>query len=115
VNNSNNAGAHFATLRRGRMCIFPFFPSAFLMRERKVAYYFFGGRFSVREVNAALSHTNTKQTDLPVRDFILLCCEYSPLRGKYGNRVVDAVRAGGIGTVGAPGVYFNRPDRPKIG
>ena len=92
-------------------------PSGFvvLTPDGKVAHYFFGVTFSAKEVDAALRHANAKQTDSPVRDFILLCCEYSPLRGKYGNLVMDAVRAGGVGMVVALGVYFVRPLRSKGG
>ena len=92
-------------------------PSGFvvLTPDGKVAHYFFGVTFSAKEVALALHHASAKKTDSPVRDFILLCCEYSPLRGKYGNMVMDAVRAGGIGTVVALGVFFVRPVRRKIG
>ena len=92
-------------------------PSGFvvLTPEGKVAHYFFGVTFSAKEVDAALHHAKAKQTDSPVRDFILLCCEYSPLRGKYGNLVMDVVRAGGVGMVIALGVYFVRPVRSKSG
>ena len=92
-------------------------PSGFvvLTPEGKVAHYFFGVTFSAKEVDAALRHANAKKTDSPVRDFILLCCEYSPLRGRYGNLVMDAVRAGGVGMAVALGVYFVRPVRRKSG
>lgn len=92
-------------------------PSGFvvLTPDGKVAHYFFGVTFSAKEVDAALRHANKNQTDSPVRDFILLCCEYSPLRGKYGNLVMDTVRAGGLGMVVALGIYFVRPVRSKIG
>ncbi|HEX3627432.1 MAG TPA: SCO family protein [Verrucomicrobiae bacterium] len=84
-----------------------------LTPDGKVAHYFFGVTFSAKEVDAALRHANARKTDSPVRDFILLCCEYSPLRGKYGNLVMDVVRAGGFGMVAALGIYFIRPMRRK--
>jgi protein SCO1 len=84
-----------------------------LAPEGKVAHYFFGVTFSAKEVDTALRHANARKTDSPVRDFILLCCEYSPLRGKYGNLVMDTVRAGGVGLVAALGLYFIRPLRRK--
>jgi protein SCO1/2 len=90
-------------------------PSGFvvLTPEGKVAHYFFGVTFSAKELDVALRHANAEKTDSPVRDFILLCCEYSPLRGKYGNLIMDTIRVGGVGMVMALGVYFIRPVRRK--
>jgi len=85
-----------------------------LTPDGKVAHYFFGVTFSAKEVDVALRHANARKTDSAVREFILLCCEYSPLRGKYGNLVMDTVRAGGLGIVAALGLYFIRPPRRKI-
>jgi protein SCO1/2 len=79
----------------------------------KVAHYFFGVTFSAKELDEALHHANASKTDSPVRDFILLCCEYSPLRGKYGNLVMDSVRVAGVGLVALFGVYFIAPLRRK--
>jgi len=84
-----------------------------LTPDGKVAHYFFGVTFSAKEVDEALRHAGVRKTDSPVREFILLCCEYSPLRGKYGNLVMDTVRAGGMGMVAALGFYFMRPIRRK--
>ena len=92
-------------------------PSGFvvLTPDGKVMHYFFGVRFSAKELDAALNDAGAKKIDSPVQEFILLCCEYNPLRGKYGYLVMDAVRAGGIGMVLALGVYFIRPARRKPG
>lgn len=90
-------------------------PSGFvvLTPEGKVAHYFFGVTFSAKELDLALHDASAKKIDSPVREFILLCCEYNPLRGKYGYLVMDAVRVGGIGMVVALGIFFIRPIRRK--
>jgi protein SCO1/2 len=90
-------------------------PSGFvvLTPDGKVAHYFFGVTFSAKELDVALRHANTGKTDSPVRDFILLCCEYSPLRGKYGSLIMDMIRVGAVGMVMMLGVYFIRPVRRK--
>jgi protein SCO1/2 len=90
-------------------------PSGFvvLTPDGKVAHYFFGVTFSPDEVNAALRDAGAKKIDSPVQELILLCCEYSPLRGKYGNLVMDTIRVGGVGMVVALGIYFFRPARRK--
>ncbi|MGH7940900.1 MAG: SCO family protein [Limisphaerales bacterium] len=79
----------------------------------KVAHYFFGVTFSAKEMNTALRDASAQKIDSPVRDFILLCCEYSPLRGKYGTLIMDTMRVGGVGMVAALGIYFIRPSRRK--
>lgn len=91
-------------------------PSGFviLTPDGKVSHYFFGVTFSPDEVDAALREANAKKIGSPVREFILLCCEYSPLRGKYGNLVMAMVRAGGITTVIALGIFLFRPNRRKV-
>ena len=71
-------------------------------------------RFRAKEV-AALIQANIKQTNSPVRDFILLCCEYSPQRGKFENLEMDTVPGGAVGMGVAPGVCFIVPVRRKGG
>lgn len=90
-------------------------PSGFvvLTPDGRVARYFFGVTFSPNEVDTSLRGAGVKKIGSPVQEFILLCCEYSPLRGKYGNLVMDMVRAGGIATVIALGVFILRKPRPK--
>jgi protein SCO1 len=90
-------------------------PSGFvvLTPDGKVAHYFFGVTFSAKEVDTALRDAGAKKIDSPVRELILLCCEYSPLRGKYGNLVMDVVRVGGVSMVVALGIYFIRPTRRR--
>ncbi|MGH7980557.1 MAG: SCO family protein, partial [Limisphaerales bacterium] len=81
----------------------------------KVAHYFFGVIFSAKEMDTALRDASAKKIDSPVADFILLCCEYSPLRGKYGHAIMDTIRVGGVGMVAVFGFYFFRPVRRKSG
>lgn len=90
-------------------------PSGFvvLTPEGKTAHYFYGVTFSPKEVDAALRDADVKKIDSPVQELILLCCEYSPLRGKYGYLVMDIMRVGGFGMVLAMGFYFFRSGRRK--
>jgi protein SCO1/2 len=92
-------------------------PSGFvvLTPDGKVTHYFFGVTFSPDEVDAALRAAAAKKIGSPVQEFILLCCQYSPFHGKYGNLVMGIVRAGGIATVIALGFILLRPSRPKVG
>ena len=88
-------------------------PSGFvvLTPEGRVMHYFFGVTFSPKELDAALHDAGAGRIDSPVREFILLCCEYNPLRGKYGYLVMDGIRVGGVGMVAALGLYFFLPRR----
>jgi hypothetical protein len=60
-----------------------------------------------------LHDAGAKKIGSPIEQFVLLCCEYSPLRGKYGNLAMGIVRVGGIGTVVALGIFFVRANRRK--
>ncbi|HEU5397448.1 MAG TPA: SCO family protein [Verrucomicrobiae bacterium] len=90
-------------------------PSGFvvLTPDGKVSHYFFGVTYSPREVDQALTEASAKKIGSPVEQFILLCCQYSPLHGRYGNLVMNVVRAGGIGTVLAMAFFFVRSQRNK--
>ena len=90
-------------------------PSGFnvLTPDGRVSHYFFGVTYSPKEVDHALREASAKEIGSPVEQFILLCCEYSPLHGKYGNLVMNVVRAGGIGTVLAMAFFFVRSQRRK--
>jgi protein SCO1/2 len=91
-------------------------PSGFvvLTPEGKVSHYFFGVTYSPKEIDGALRDASAKKVGSPVQEFIFLCCQYSPLRGKYGYLVMDTVRAGGIVTMIALGFFLFRPSRPKM-
>lgn len=91
-------------------------PSGFvvLTPDGKVSHYFFGVTFSPDEVDAALRNAGSNKIGSPIQEFILLCCQYSPLRGKYGMFVMDAVRAGGIATLIGLGFLLIRPSHVKI-
>lgn len=91
-------------------------PSGFvvLTPDGKVSHYFFGVTFSPDEVDAALRDASVKKISSPVQEFILLCCQYNPIRGKYGNLVMGTIRAGGIITVVAVGFVLFRPSHAKV-
>lgn len=86
-----------------------------LTPDGRVAHYFFGVTFSPDEVDLALHDASARKIDSPVQEFILLCCEYSPLRGKYGNLIMGSVRAGGIAMVLGLGFLLFRPPSQKTG
>jgi protein SCO1/2 len=110
---ANEIGFHFAYDAGLKEFVHP---SGFvvLTPEGKTAHYFYGITFSPKEVDTALRDADVKKIDSPVQELILLCCEYSPLRGKYGYLVMDIIRVGGIGMVLAMGFYFFRSARKPV-
>lgn len=88
-------------------------PSGFvvLTPDGKIARYFFGVTYSANDLNSALRNASADKTGSPVEQFILLCFHYSPLTGKYGNLVITTVRAGGIATLLALGIFIFKPRR----
>jgi protein SCO1/2 len=84
-----------------------------LTPDRKVERYLFGVTYSAKELNSALHDASTEKHGSVVEQFILLCCQYNPLRGKYGNLVMDGVRVGGVVMVLALGAIIFIPRKPR--
>jgi protein SCO1/2 len=66
-----------------------------LTPDGKVARYFFGIEFPPAQIDAALRVAAAQKIDSPVQDFLLLCCRYNPLQGKYGVLIFNLLRASG--------------------
>jgi protein SCO1/2 len=60
-----------------------------------VSRYFFGIEFPPREIRDSLNVAAAAKISSPVYDFLLLCCRYNPLQGKYGVIIFDVMRAAG--------------------
>jgi len=85
-------------------------PSGFvvLTPEGKVARYFFGVDYSARDLDSSLVAAASHKTGSPVQQLFLLCFHYSPITGKYGPLIINAVRVCGIGTVVFLGLIIGR-------
>jgi protein SCO1/2 len=57
--------------------------------------YFFGIEFPPAQVNDALKVAAASKVNSPVYDFLLLCCRYNPLQGKYGVLIFNLMRGAG--------------------
>jgi protein SCO1/2 len=73
-------------------------PSGFVVLSPggKVTQYFFGVKYSARELAQALHEAADGKTGSPIEKFLLLCFHYNPITGKYGNLVMTIVRASGV-------------------
>jgi protein SCO1 len=79
-----------------------------LTPEGKTSRYFFGIEFPPAQIDAALNVAATSRVSAPVYDFLLLCCRYNPLQGKYGVLIFDLLRGGACLTVVALAGYVIR-------
>jgi protein SCO1/2 len=70
-----------------------------LTPEGKVSRYFFGIDFPSDQVRDAIGVAAASKINSPVYDFLLLCCHYNPLQGKYGVLIFNLMRGAGILTV----------------
>jgi protein SCO1/2 len=57
--------------------------------------YFFGIEFPPAQVDAAIQVAAASKINSPVYDFLLLCCRYNPLQGKYGTLIFNLMRGSG--------------------
>jgi protein SCO1/2 len=57
--------------------------------------YFFGIEFPPAQIDEALKVAGASKVNSPVYDFLLLCCRYNPLQGKYGALIFDLMRGAG--------------------
>jgi protein SCO1/2 len=65
----------------------------------KTSRYFFGIEFPPTQINDALKVAAASKINSPVYDFLLLCCSYNPLKGKYGVLIFNLMRGAGCLTV----------------
>jgi protein SCO1 len=84
-----------------------------LTPKGKVERYLFGVTYSPKALNSALRDASKERTGSRVEQFILLCCQYNPLRGKYGGAVLIGVRIGGVAMVIALGAFMLSPRKQK--
>jgi protein SCO1/2 len=90
-------------------------PSGFIVLtpQGRVSRYFFGVDFRARELSDALHEASANHTGSPIRQLLLLCFHYSPITSKYGALILDTVRAIGVGTLLALGVFVARSIRSE--
>jgi protein SCO1/2 len=87
----------------------------------KTSRYFFGIEFPPQQIRDALTVAAGEKVNSPVDDFLLLCCRYNPLQGKYGPLIFVIFRCAGLLTVLAVGGFVgrslyleNRKSRPGV-
>ncbi len=77
-----------------------------LTPEGRVARYFYGVQYPARDVRLGLVEASEGKIGTPTDHVLLYCYQYDPMTGKYGLVVMNVVRAGGLLTVLALGVFM---------
>jgi protein SCO1/2 len=67
-----------------------------LTPQGKTSRYFFGIEFPPAQIRDAITGAAASKVHSPVYDFLLLCCRYNPLQGKYGVLIFNIMRAAGV-------------------
>jgi protein SCO1/2 len=90
-----------------------------LTPEGRIARYFYGVLYPARDVRFGLVEASEGKIGTPTDHVLLYCYHYDPMTGKYGLVVMNVVRAAGILTVLALGIFmlvmFRRERRGAAG
>jgi protein SCO1/2 len=72
----------------------------------RIARYFYGVQYPARDIRLGLVEASEGKIGTPADRALLYCYQYDPATGKYGLIVMNVVRAGGIITVLALGIFL---------
>jgi protein SCO1 len=67
--------------------------------QGKLARYFYGIEYAPRDLRLGLIEAADNKIGSPVDQLLLYCFHYDPATGKYGARVMNLMRAGGVVTL----------------
>ncbi|HEY4360021.1 MAG TPA: SCO family protein [Bryobacteraceae bacterium] len=83
-------------------------PSAIMILtpEGKVARYFYGIDYPVRDVKLGLIDASGGKIGSPIDAVQLFCFHYDPANGKYGLLIVRVLRLAGLATAGALALFI---------
>jgi len=74
--------------------------------QGRLARYFYGVEFPPRDLRLALVEASTEKIGTVVDELLLFCFHYDPATGRYSQVALDVVRAGGLATVLALGIFI---------
>lgn len=75
-----------------------------LTKDGRLSRYLYGVRFLPRDLRFGLVDASGGEVGSPVDQVLLLCFAYDPSTGKYGFVVMNAIRLGGVLTLGILGL-----------
>lgn len=74
--------------------------------EGRLARYFYGLDYAPRDLRLGLVEAADHRIGSAVDALLLFCYQYDPITGKYGAIALNLVRAGGVATVLAIGLFM---------
>jgi protein SCO1/2 len=77
-----------------------------LTPKGKIARYFFGIKFSPRDLRLGLVEASEGKVGSPVDQLLLFCFHYDPTTGQYALTVLNLVRLAGVLTLLALGLFL---------
>ena len=92
---ADTVGFHFAYDAADQQYVHPS-GMIVLTPEGRTSRYFFGIEFPPAQVRDAITVATASKVNSPVYDFLLLCCRYNPLQGKYGVLIFNVMRGAGV-------------------
>jgi len=76
-----------------------------LTPDGRISHYFYGVEFSPKDLRLALVEASSERIGSVVEQILLFCFHYDPSTGRYGRVALNAVRAGGVLTLLALGLF----------
>src|SRR5579862_1120216 len=77
-----------------------------LTPDGRIDRYFYGVEYPARDVRLGLVEASQGKIGSPTDHALLYCYQYDPTTGKYGLVVMNVVRAGGVLTLLALGIFM---------
>ena len=77
-----------------------------LTPQGRIARYFFGIRYSPRDLRLGLVEASENKIGSPVDQLLLFCFHYDPTTGRYTPAVMNLVRLGGMLMLVGMGLFF---------
>lgn len=77
-----------------------------LTPEGKISRYFYGIEYPSRDLRLGLVEASAGKVGSPVDQVLLFCYHYDPTTGKYGLVISNIVRAAGLATALALGIFM---------
>jgi len=72
----------------------------------RISHYFYGVEFPPKDLRLALVEASDERIGSVVDQLILFCFHYDPATGRYSRLALNAVRAGGVLTLVALGLFI---------
>jgi protein SCO1/2 len=72
----------------------------------KLSRYFYGLEYSTNDIRLSLMEAAEERIGTLADQLVLLCYAYDPMSGKYGFRIMLALRVGAVLTMGAIGTFL---------